>query len=115
MTENRERGAESRLDLQALELTDDPAHEDAVIQAAVRRISTSTRARDAEWPVWMTRARRGLAAAAAVLLFLAGAVVLAQSGEGAPTDPAELIQHWARSSHIPTNGELLSAYMGYRQ
>jgi hypothetical protein len=113
MTENRERRAESRLDLRALDVTDDLAREDAVILAASRRIST--RAHDAEWPDWMTRAQRGLAAAAAVLLLMAGAVVLAQSDQSAPADPAELIQHWARSSHIPTNGELLSAYMGYRQ
>ncbi len=113
MTENLERRAESRLDLRALDVTDDLAREDAVIQAALRQIST--RARDAEWPDWMIRAQRGLAAAAAVLLLVAGAVVLAQSDQSDPADPAELIQQWARSSHIPTNGELLSAYMGYRQ
>lgn len=113
MTENRERRVESRLDLRALDVGEDVAREDAVIQAALRRIST--RARDAEWPDWLTRAQRGVAAAAAVLLLLAGAVLLTQSEPHAPTDPAELLQHWARSSHIPTNGELLSAYMGYRQ
>jgi hypothetical protein len=113
MTENRERRAESRLDLRALDVADDVTRKDAVIQAALKQIST--RARYAEWPDWMIRAQRGLAAAAAVLLLLAGAVVLTQSDQGAPLDPAELIQQWARSSHIPTNGELLSAYMGYRQ
>ena len=113
MIDNEERRAESRLDLRALDATEDPDREDAVIRAVLTRIAK--RALLTEWPTWMTRAQRVLAVAAAVLLLMAGAALFTGREATVPDDAVELIQRWAASSHVPTNGELLAAYRGYRQ
>lgn len=113
MIDHHEKRAESRLDLRALDASGDADREDAVIRAVLTRISE--REPRSEWPVWIARAQRGLAAAAAVLLLLAGASFFSAREVSAPADAVELIQAWAASSHVPTNGELLAAFEGYRQ
>lgn len=113
MTERRVDRDRARLDLRALDVGDSRARADAVIQTVLGQITA--RASQPGWMAWMPRAQRGLAAAAAILLFLAGAVVLAEGRADPGADVTALIATWALSSHVPTNGELLTAYQGYRR
>ena len=113
MTERPDDSGGPRLDLRALDIADNRTRADAVMRAVLEQITA--RRSQPEWLAWMPRAQRSLAAAAAILLLLAGAVVLAE-GRGNPgADVADLMATWASSGHVPTNGELLAAYQGYRQ
>jgi hypothetical protein len=60
------------------------------------------------------RWRRRMLGVAAALVLIATAAM-----RGTPrrtqSDPAvELIARWARTEHVPTNGELLATFQGYR-
>ena len=113
MTETPGKRGQPRLDLRALDLGENHSRADAVMRAVLERITT--RASQPEWQEWMARTQRGLAAAAAGLLLLAGALVFAERRRDTGVELTELIETWVISSHVPTNGELLSAYQGYRQ
>lgn len=113
MTETRGERGGPRLDLRALDLDENRPRADAIMRAVLEQIAPGID--QPEWWAWMARAQRGLAAAAAVLLLLAGALVFAERRSETGVDPTELIETWAASSHVPTNAELLSAYLGYRQ
>ena len=99
-----------RIDLTALDASRDDRRADAVVQSVMSRITRTASVVDL-FP--FARFQRGMAVAAAVLLVVAGTVVLATS-RPAPNDTADVIAEWAGASHVPTNGELLTAYMGYR-
>ena len=107
MTDDHSR--DGRLDLRALDAATDSDRTDTIVAAALARISAKPRDDLAE----LRRYRRALVAAAAVLLIAATASVLARPVPAvAPVE--DPIAGWARSSHVPTNGELLAAYHGYR-
>jgi hypothetical protein len=100
-----------RLDLRVLDIADDALRHNEIARAVMGRITTIRPLR-ADWWLSLLGAQRRLAAVAAVLLLVAGAVLFADRqtrGDGL----TELIEDWAKSSHIPTNGELLAAYQGY--
>ena len=100
-----------RLDLRALDVAEDPARNEVMVQAVLERVTTS-RVLPVEWWESMARAQRRAAAVAAVLLFLAGAVLF--TGRETRSDALnQLIEEWVMSNHVPTNGELLAAYKGY--
>lgn len=102
-----------RLDLRELDLVADRSREDAAVQAVLARITA--RPIQQEWWAWMARAQRGLAAAAVVFVLLAASLVLTGRGSDTQGDLATLIESWVTSGQVPTNGELLTAYQGYRQ
>jgi hypothetical protein len=107
-------------------MTDDPSHEerldlgileagrgegdDRVMHAVMLQI-----ARRGEETATLLRARRVLFAAAAVLAVLAATSVLATRDRPRADAMAGVIAEWLRVGHVPTNGELLAAYHGYRQ
>jgi hypothetical protein len=113
MTDWKGDSGSERLDLRALDAGASASREDAIIQAALARITT--RSVQPQWHVWMATAQRGLAAAALVSILLAGAMVFSRHGTGTRVDGTELIESWVASGQVPTNGELLAAYMGYRR
>jgi hypothetical protein len=102
---------DGRVDLRGLELTPDAKREDAIVAGVMSRLSRAPRAAVVSAPIELLRLRRALLAAAAVLAAIAAASVLQTRRQDASTD---VIAGWTQSSHVPTNGELLAAYHGYR-
>jgi hypothetical protein len=62
----------------------------------------------------LSRLQRGMAAAALVSVLVAISVVLSDRREPDQIEVFDVLESWARASHVPTNGELLTAYIGYR-
>jgi hypothetical protein len=56
---------------------------------------------------------RPLIAAAAVILILAATTLALADARLAPAPPDVVLADWARTNHVPTNGELLFAFEGY--
>ena len=112
MTEMGNRDRE-RLDLRALDVAPGGQCEDATIQAVLARITT--RSIQPDWGGWIARVQRGLAAAAVVFALLAGTLILLRPKTEASGDLTVLIESWIASGQVPSNGELLAAYKGYRQ
>ena len=111
MTEDHNDRPLARLDLRALDVAEDPARSDRMVQAVLERVTTP-RARPVESWEWMVRVQRRAAAVAAVLLLVAGAILF--TGRETRSDGLnQLIEEWVISNHVPTNGELLVAYKGY--
>jgi hypothetical protein len=54
---------------------------------------------------------RWLAAAAAAIILLSAAIVSLRRNP--PPSPEAVIAAWADRQHVPTNGELLHAFLGY--
>ena len=97
-----------RLDLRALDAGRDQARDDAVVAATLARLS-----RDAIDLVPLLALRRRITIAAAVLVAVAaGSMLVARTRPGDPGD--EALVTWARTGHVPTNGELLAVYHGYQ-
>lgn len=113
MTESRSDHEGSRLDLRLLDVGDEQARADEVMRAVMERIARG--ATEPDWLVGLVRARRALATVAAILLLIAGAFVMRESGTDTGIELAEQIESWALTRHAPTNGELLAAYKGYGQ
>src|SRR5688572_23251319 len=111
MTEHRETG-QGRLDLRALDAGPDPTRTAATGGAVPSSISAAGSPRGDVIPR-LLRAQRHLLALAAVLAAIATAAVVTgprRSEVGA----SDVIASWAETSYVPTNGELLAAYHGYR-
>jgi hypothetical protein len=106
MTDARDNNDEDRVDLRALGLERDEARENAVMTAVLARLPH----RAADVPPLLVL-RRHLLAAAAVLAVIAGLSALRARGND---DGESLLLTWATNGHVPTNGELLAAYQGYR-
>ena len=106
-----------RLDLRSLDVVPDPVRIDAIVGAVMHRVRSdeAEHERRHEDLAALRRARRYLLAAAAVFAFIATASVLTSSrrtndfGQG-----ADVVARWAEALHVPTNGELLVIYQGYR-
>jgi hypothetical protein len=102
-----------RVDLSAVDAHRDAAREELVIAGVMARVAALHRKGAAD-AARLRAARRWLLAAAAVLVVAAaGAVRIAPRRPGAE-DPSALVGDWAQSNHVPTNGELLAAFQGYR-
>jgi hypothetical protein len=110
MTESRDPGG-GRLDLRALDAAADPGRTDAIVGAVLTSIASGS-PRDDDIPR-LLRAQRRMLAVAAVLAALATAAVVS-APRRSEVGASDVIASWAESSHVPTNGELLAAYQGYR-
>jgi hypothetical protein len=98
-----------RLDLRSLDAGDDPAHTDALAHSVMARITRRPHHDDIRE---LRRYRVALLAAAATFVVIAlGAVRLPRDSH---SPAAAATAEWARDGHVPTNGELLATYQGYR-
>lgn len=116
MTDHR-RDEVSRLDLRSLDVVPDDVGVEAIVGAVMQRVQSDVvdRARHAADLNALKRARVYLVAAAAVLAAIAAATVLASARSADnPGSGIDLIARWAEASHVPTNGELLVVYQGYK-
>ena len=100
---------EGRLDLRSLDAAEDPARTDAIVGAVMSRVVVIPS--EARNLLLLRRYQRRLLAIAAVLAAIATAAIATSSRSA---DSGDLIIDWATSSHVPTNGELLAAFHGYR-
>jgi hypothetical protein len=100
------------LDLRALDAEADDSRADmvvrSVLEALPKRHAVPHLARA------LGRIRLAMAVAATVLAMLATGAVLAERRERDAMTVADLMERWTQSDHVPTNGELLTAYQGYR-
>jgi hypothetical protein len=103
---------EGRLDLRVLDADHDPDRSDVVIGAVMSRIAATSQPRD-DLAI-MRRYQRLALAAAAVLAAIATAAVVAAPRRSQLAAPTDVIASWTETQHVPTNGELLAAYQGYR-
>jgi hypothetical protein len=111
------RSDHDRIDLRGLGLGPDAQREDEVLRAVMARVGDARTQRASVPPIdpplpALFRLRRVVFAAAAVLAAIATATVVTSGGRGAPSN--DVIATWTHASHVPTNGELLAAYQGYR-
>lgn len=111
MTDPDDLSSGGRIDLSALDVARDYRREEAVVQKVMHRIARTSSETDI---ISIARFQRGMAAAAAVLLMLASALVLATDRPPPDDDVADMMMGWVESGHVPTNGELLATYGGYR-
>lgn len=104
---------EGRLDLRSLDAAHDAAREDAVAAAVMSRIGgvIPSDVRDLQL---FRRYRRRLLAAAAVLAAIATGAIAMSPRRASGSGGVDLIADWLTASHVPTNGELLAAFHGYR-
>ena len=112
MTDPDDRSSGGRIDLGALDIARDRGREDAVMQKVMKRLARASSETDV---IPIARYQRGMAAAAAVLLMVAGALVVVTDRPPPDDDVADMMMGWVESGHVPTNGELLAAYRGYRR
>jgi len=109
MTESPDPG---RMDLRPIE---EGLHPDAdrIISNAIR-INAIRRARSRSGLIGELHAfARPLIAAAAIILILAATSLALTPLPTQPARPDVVLAHWARTNHVPTNGELLFAFEGY--
>lgn len=99
---------DARIDLHSLDAGDDPARTDAIVGSVMTTIERRPRGADIRE---LRRYRVTLAAAAAVFAAIA---IVAMRGRPGDSRADDLVAEWARDGHVPTNGELLAAYLGYR-
>lgn len=111
MTDPDDTSSRGRIDLSALDVAPDRGREDAVVQRVMNRIRLASTETDI---IPIARFQWGMAAAAALLLMLASALVLATDRPAPDDEVANLMMGWVESGHVPTNGELLATYGGYR-
>ena len=95
--------AHGRIDLRSLGLDHDTAQIDAAIRATMQELHHAR---------LLVRTQRALLAVAAVLVAIAAATIV-RSPRDTNRD-ADFVTRWAETGHTPTNGELLTAYHGYR-
>ena len=107
-------GQYPRVDLRPLDVHPDGARVDAIVAVVMDRVrSDGSAAGPGIGDLGaLIRARRYLLAAAAVLAAIAAASVLASSRASDGT--TDVIARWAEARHVPSNGELLAVYRGYR-
>jgi hypothetical protein len=103
----------ARIDFSAI-APREPGLEDRVVNAAMQRVRAALRSTMNDLArLW----RPGLAAAAVFTLLAVGSLLTMSSrvatDDAIDTPEAALIQ-WAANEHVPSNGELLVAFSGYR-
>lgn len=98
-----------RLDLRILDAGDEPGSTGVLVRAVmdeIRRRPRDDHGRE------LHRYRIAVAVAAAVFATIALATMRARPGDSSAA--ADIIVEWALDGHVPTNGELLATYQGYR-
>lgn len=111
MTEHQD--SSGRVDLRAL--APDQAEQERLVEAIMGRLAGRAQL-PPERPEAVLEAvaflpSRWVATAAAAIFLLSVAVVLLTRNP--PPSPEEVIAAWADRQHVPTNGELLTAFLGY--
>ena len=96
-----------RIDLRALE--PDRVQAERVVQAAIARASLGIRVIP-----WLAGRARPILAAAAVLLLVAYGLLRNAPRQPGPVAPTAALAGWVAAGHVPTNGEILTAYRGYQ-
>lgn len=96
---------EGRIDLRALGLEHEPSQIDAAVRATLHELHQTT---------MLVRAQRTLLAIAAALVVIAAATVLNSSPRRGVESDRDVLAQWTDAGYVPTNGELLAAYQGYR-
>ena len=104
---------EMRLDLRALDAIPATVRIDAIVTEVMARIEAG-RAMRSDMVARLLRVRRWTAAAAAALAVITTATVVSSPRRSSDSADAEMIARWADERHVPTNGELLATYQGYR-
>lgn len=98
-----------RIDLRALDELADPARAERVISAALARVNLTPRALP-----WLAGRFRPILAVAAVLFLVAFGLLRGAPRAEAPVEPSAALAGWVASDHVPSNGEILTAFRGYR-
>ena len=105
-----EQDDDARIDLSAIDPFE-PGLEDRVVNAAMLRVRAAPRSTmDDIARLW----RPGLAAAAVFTVLAIGSLLIPNNGV-ANESPETDVRQWVASKHVPSNGELLVAFNGYRQ
>ena len=102
---------DGRVDLRPLDAGHDEERAAIVRRAVLDRLVPADSGTDLRTFV---RMQRGMMAAAAVLLVIAGALVVSDHRRANDSSLDDVLENWLQSRHVPTNGELLTAYRGYR-
>lgn len=105
-----------RIDLRALNSAD-VVQADRVIAAAMSRISVSRvqYPRDAVAEMVARFTRPALVAAAILAAVALGTVAVTDGRRESDSPQVAMLANWAEAQHVPTNGELLLAFQGYRR
>ena len=105
-----------RIDLRAID-DSDGAHADRVVAAVMTRIrhAPAQTPRDLLLEFTQRVTRPALAAAAVLVAAAAGTVVVTGVDRASSAPPVATLASWADARHVPTNGELLLAFQGYRR
>jgi hypothetical protein len=114
-------GSSARIDLRAIDSADS-GQADRVIAAAMSRISSSPPPeqypRDTVVALAERFTRPALLAAAVLAAVAIGTVAFTNARHERDSSPltsqVATLASWAQSQHVPTNGELLLAFQGYR-
>jgi hypothetical protein len=112
-------GSSGRIDLRAIDSAD-ARQADRVIAAAMSRIATSPEQYPGDTLVALAErfTRPALVAAALLAAVAIGTVAYSDAPRERDSSPlasqVATLTSWAESQHVPTNGELLLAFQGYR-
>lgn len=104
--------APGRIDLRAVDEPADSLQAERVIAAAMSRTGIGREPKEDVLANIMNYSRPLLATAAALILIATGTLIVTQR-QAQAVPPESLLATWAESSHVPTNGELLTAFQGY--
>jgi len=113
MTDDRLNSSERRLDLRALDAALDDERTEAVVAAVMSRIASEMHGTTDDI-TRLLQARRRMMFVAAALAGLAAVAMFAFPQRPGASSGADPISAWSQSSHVPTNGELLAVFQGYR-
>lgn len=102
-----------RIDLRAIdEAAESPVADRVIAEVLVRSAGFLGRPQPDVFEILAAHSRPLFAAAATLLIIATGTLVLT-SGASVDTTPDVVLAEWAQSNHVPTNGELLTAFQGY--
>jgi hypothetical protein len=103
-----------RIDLRAIDEPDLADRGDRIIAEAIARSAPFFQTPRPDLFAALREHERLLLGIAAVVLVVAtGGIVLTRDAAAVRNTPEVLLAEWSRSNHVPTNGELLSAFQGY--
>jgi hypothetical protein len=117
MTDSRNQQEEGRVDLRVFEPSD--SQSDRVIGKVIAALATRSQGAPPSGPDALEIVGRYLPpawiAAAALLVIASSVAVVAKRGPAESTSIDGTVATWASQDHVPTNGELLSAFQGYQR
>ena len=102
-----------RIDLRAIDGPADPARAERVIAAAMSRFAADRNSPKGDVLATITIYARPLLAVAAALVVVATGTLITTPRPTQQDQPASVLENWAESNHVPTNGELLAVFQGY--